>query len=164
MPLCTFNIIEPRVKFTIYLNLQIKNGHASLLEIFLNIMFVSSSGYGWRKGLPLWEVAANILNKQSQKPAMGGPPALVLGDVLTTPYRQILTCYGIFHETSDLDWSFGTTQEDSGSGRGNKLEGPLTLHLPHEIKWNANLLQQGNFIDVCLARHVSGTYAYHQEH
>jgi len=23
---------------------------------------------------------------------------------------------------------------------------------------------QGNFIDVFLARHVSGTYAYHQEH
>ena len=36
--------------------------------------------------------------------------------------------------------------------------------LPHEIKWNANLMQLGNFIDVFLARHVSGTYAHHQEH
>jgi hypothetical protein len=26
------------------------------------------------------------------------------------------------------------------------------------------LMQQGNFIDVFLARHVSGTYAHHQEH
>jgi len=26
------------------------------------------------------------------------------------------------------------------------------------------LLQQGNFINVFLARHVSGTYAHHQEH
>jgi len=26
-----------------------------------------------------------------------------------------------------------------------------------------NLMQQGNFIDVFLARHVSGTYAHHQE-
>jgi len=26
-----------------------------------------------------------------------------------------------------------------------------------EITWNANLMQQGNFIDVFLARHVSGT-------
>ena len=34
----------------------------------------------------------------------------------------------------------------------------LTVHLPHEITWNANLMQQGNFIDVFLARHVSGTY------
>jgi len=32
-----------------------------------------------------------------------------------------------------------------------------------EIMWNANLMQQGNFIDVFLARHVSGTYAHHQE-
>jgi len=38
------------------------------------------------------------------------------------------------------------------------------LHKTHEIKWNANLMQLGNFIDVSLARHVSGTYAYHQEH
>jgi len=26
------------------------------------------------------------------------------------------------------------------------------------------LIQQGNFIDVLLARHVSGTYAHHQGH
>jgi len=26
------------------------------------------------------------------------------------------------------------------------------------------LMQLGNFIDVFLARHVSGTYAHHQEH
>jgi len=25
-------------------------------------------------------------------------------------------------------------------------------------------MQQGNFIDVFLARHVSGTYAHHREH
>ena len=44
------------------------------------------------------------------------------------------------------------------------LKGCLTVHLPHEIKWNANLMQQGNFIDVFLALHVSGAYAHHQEH
>jgi len=33
-----------------------------------------------------------------------------------------------------------------------------------EITWNANLMQQGNFIDVFLALHVSGTYVHHQEH
>ena len=38
------------------------------------------------------------------------------------------------------------------------------MHLPHEIILNANLMQQGNFINVFLARHVSGTYAHHQEH
>jgi len=40
----------------------------------------------------------------------------------------------------------------------------LTVHLPHEIMWNTNLMLQGNFIDVFLARHVSGAYAHHQEH
>jgi len=30
----------------------------------------------------------------------------------------------------------------------NNLEGYLTVHLPHEIMWNANLMQQGNFIDI----------------
>ena len=29
---------------------------------------------------------------------------------------------------------------------------------------SANLMQQGNFINVFLARHVSGTYAHHREH
>jgi len=29
----------------------------------------------------------------------------------------------------------------------------------YEIMWNANLMQQGNFIDIFLAWHVSGTYA-----
>ena len=40
----------------------------------------------------------------------------------------------------------------------------MTVHPPHEIMWNANLMQQGNFIDIFLARHVSGTYTHHQEH
>jgi len=39
------------------------------------------------------------------------------------------------------------------------LDGCLTVHLPHEIRWNANLMQLGNFIDVFLAQCVSGTYA-----
>jgi len=41
------------------------------------------------------------------------------------------------------------------------FEGCLTVHLPHEIKWNTNLMQLGNFIDVFLARHVSSTYVHH---
>ena len=31
-------------------------------------------------------------------------------------------------------------------------------HLPHEIMWNANLMQQGNFIDIFLVRHVGRVY------
>ena len=37
-----------------------------------------------------------------------------------------------------------------------QIEGCLTVYLPHEIIWNANLMQQGNFIDVFLARHFFG--------
>ena len=33
-----------------------------------------------------------------------------------------------------------------------------------KIILNANLMQQGDFIDVFLARHVSGTHVHHQEH
>jgi hypothetical protein len=45
-----------------------------------------------------------------------------------------------------------------------KYDGCLTVHLLHEIMRNTNLMQQGNFIDVFLAGHVSGTYAHHQVH
>jgi len=34
----------------------------------------------------------------------------------------------------------------------------------NEITGNANLMQQGSFIYIFLARHVSCTYAHHQEH
>jgi len=44
------------------------------------------------------------------------------------------------------------------------FEGCLTVHLLHEIIWNAKLMQQGNFIHIFLARYVSGTYTPHQEH
>ena len=44
------------------------------------------------------------------------------------------------------------------------LDGCLTVYIPQEIKWNAKLMQLGNFIDVFLAWRVSGTYAHHQEH
>ena len=37
----------------------------------------------------------------------------------------------------------------------NITEGCLTLHLPHEIIWNASVIQQGNFIDVFLAGHMA---------
>ena len=34
----------------------------------------------------------------------------------------------------------------------------------NEIIWNANFMQEGNFINVFLAQHVSGIYAHHQEY
>jgi len=41
---------------------------------------------------------------------------------------------------------------------------PAEKKWTYEIKWNAILMQLDNFIDVFLARHVSGIYAHHQEH
>jgi len=47
---------------------------------------------------------------------------------------------------------------------GRRSKNPDECILSNEIMWNANLMQLGNFIGVFLARHVSGTYAHHQEH
>jgi len=42
-------------------------------------------------------------------------------------------------------------------------EGCLTVHLPHEITRNVNVMQQDTFINVFLVRYVSGTYAHYHE-
>ena len=52
---------------------------------FYNIMFVLSSGCGWRKGLALWEVAANILNKQSRTTDKGWFSSLGVGRGANNP-------------------------------------------------------------------------------
>jgi hypothetical protein len=39
-------------------------------------------------GLQIWRAAANILNKQSGKPARGGPTTWLLDVGLTTPQRK----------------------------------------------------------------------------
>ena len=62
------------------------------------------------------------------------------------------------------DWIHDSFTTHWRSLKFKLFEGCLTVHLPHEIKWNANLMQLGNIIDVFLTIHVSGTYAHHQEH
>lgn len=48
-----------------------------------------------------------------------GPPAWLLGEVLTAPYRKICPCHEQFHKASDFDCSFGMRKagfiEDSDS-------------------------------------------------
>ena len=60
----------------------------------------------------------------------------------------VLTC-SVSHNKKTLlphstltDWSFEWK---------DVFEGCLTVQLPHEIMWNANLMQQGDFIDKFLA-------------
>jgi len=44
----------------------------------------------FEKRPPIWRVAANILNKQTRRAEKrGGPPAWVLGVVLTNPHRKM---------------------------------------------------------------------------
>jgi hypothetical protein len=60
----------------------------------------ASSGCGWRNGLQLWNVAANILSKKLW--TRGGPPAWGLGVGLTTLHRKkCVTKY----ETEPRTWT-----------------------------------------------------------
>jgi hypothetical protein len=47
-----------------------------------------SSGCGWRNGLQLWRVAANILNKQMRTNDKGWSSSLGLGVEIKTLYRK----------------------------------------------------------------------------
>jgi len=47
---------------------------------FLSPFYGATSGCGWRNGLQIWRVAANILNEQTEDKG--------LGEVLTTPHRK----------------------------------------------------------------------------
>jgi hypothetical protein len=56
----------------------------------------ASSGCGWRGGLHIWMVAANMLNKQSRTDDKSGPPTWGLCVGLTTSYRKkqfVRKCY-----------------------------------------------------------------------
>jgi len=55
-------------------------------------------------GLPIWAIAANILNNQLQTADKGW---LCRG--LTTPHHKEPAYYEILHRASDLDRIFGTT-------------------------------------------------------
>jgi hypothetical protein len=70
--------------------------------------------------------------------------------------KNIALCWTALPKCIRMPISIGQTED--------VREGRLTVRLPREIKWNANLMQLGNFIDVFLARRVSGAYARHQGH
>jgi len=62
-----------------------------------------------REQTPMWTVAANTLNKQSQTANNGWFPDLGLDEVLTTPHGKNWSCYKTDTHASGLDWSFGMT-------------------------------------------------------
>ena len=53
---------------------------------------------------PVWRVADNILNNQSQTATRGGPPAWGLCEVLVTPGSKSVQSYDTFTDKAlDLD-------------------------------------------------------------
>ena len=54
-------------------------GSLSVISGSLSPRHGASSGCGWRNGLQIWRVAANILNKQSQTADKGWPSSLGVG-------------------------------------------------------------------------------------
>jgi hypothetical protein len=55
------------------------------------------------------EVVTDVWNKQLQTADKGGPPALGLGKVLTTPHCKELACYRMLHRALEMDTLFGMT-------------------------------------------------------
>jgi hypothetical protein len=54
-------------------------------------------------GLQIWKVATNVPNNSRGQLKMGGPSALWLGEMLTTPRRKKKVCYEMLHKVSELD-------------------------------------------------------------
>jgi len=70
-------------------------------------------------------------------------------------FIDILKSY-VWHDSVQVCHLLGATVPGSNPAANDKLfEGCLTLQLPHEIIWNANLMQQGDFINVFLARPIA---------
>jgi hypothetical protein len=68
------------------------------------------------------EVAANILNKQSQTDDKGWtPPAWGLGEELTTPHRKNPDCYEMLYRASELAGFREHGNEPSGSTEGREF-------------------------------------------
>jgi hypothetical protein len=62
------------------------------------------------RGLQIWRVAANILNKQPRTADKGWPSSLGVGQGATTHHRKKrIVCYEMSQRASDLDGCFGTT-------------------------------------------------------
>ena len=66
--------------------------------------------------IQIWKAAANILNNMRQTADKEWPSSLGLCNVLTSPHREGLTYYELYHKTWDLCRSFGTTIERAWSG------------------------------------------------
>jgi hypothetical protein len=70
--------------------------HGIMISGSLSPRHGASSGCGWRNGLQLWRVAANILN-ESRTADKGWSSSLGVGRVLTTPHRKKLIMLRIIH-------------------------------------------------------------------
>jgi len=67
---------------------------------FLSPQYGASSGRGWRKGLSIWRVAANIFNKQSRTADKGWSSSMRVGRGANNS-PQTLTCYETLYKASN---------------------------------------------------------------
>jgi hypothetical protein len=77
------------------------------LSIFILISMACPQVVDRAESLPIWWVAASILNKQLWTNDKGWSSSL-LHEGLRTPHHKETACYKILHQASELDRFFGT--------------------------------------------------------
>jgi hypothetical protein len=70
---------DPRGSWKVKSYKEAEQNYASRNTRRLQLWRLTSSGCGWRNGLQLWSLAANILNKQSRTDNKGWPSSLGVG-------------------------------------------------------------------------------------
>jgi hypothetical protein len=108
---------------------------------------------------PIWRVAVNKLNKQPRKPTRDGPPAWVLGEVLTTPLRKN-HMLRITHELRCFLWRQNNPEVNcsptriSGGGGGSVFRESITQ--PYQVAGTCGYgeglsgsINVGNFLTSC---------------
>jgi hypothetical protein len=86
-----------------------------MLGVSLSLQLGKSSGCGWRNGLQLWRVAANIVNKQPRTNDMGWSSSLEVG--LTTLHRKKL----ILYEKRNTAWTWTDSLDKRHKGRNRDM-------------------------------------------
>jgi hypothetical protein len=63
----------------------------------------ASSSCGWREGLKIQRLVANVLNNQSRTGDNGWSSSFGVGVGLTIRHRKNITCYEMFQNALELD-------------------------------------------------------------
>jgi hypothetical protein len=98
----------------------------------------ASLGCGWREGLQICRVAANLLNKQSGIAEKKWSSSLGLCVVLTTPHRKNELCYEVFQSSSALNDSLARRKKLKKDFREIGIDGVNWIRLAQDVvQWRA---------------------------